>query len=582
MKKLLAAVAVLVVSTTQADTIYVDDDAPLGGDGLSWETAYRFLQDALANAVAGTEIRVGQGVYKPDQDEAGGVTPGDRTATFQLLGGVALMGGYAGTDAPDPDERDIARYETILSGDLLGDDAPDFQNNDENSYHVLLGDITAGTAVLNGVAVNGGNADGNQDQARGGALYSTTGDFAITDCTFNGNAAISFGGGLFVQGTTTQISNCTFDGNAGGRGGAMSIGGSVTLSDCIFVGSPSGGAVRHGGTLIAIRCEFVGNTAGVHDQRHGGGVANYGDALYVACRFAGNSASGRGGGLYVFTGDVTIVNSLFHDNQGHLGGAAMLYSDTTRFFNCTLSQNTAADGGGLYSSGGFAELVNTIVWANTATSCDQIRPWELAPPVVAYCDIQGGWPGIGNIDSDPLFVDAAAGDYRLSLGSACLEGGRCVDLPTDDLDLDGNERVINTAIDMGPYEFQAPPIPPGDLDRDSIVGVSDFILLLAGWGPCCRGDLNSDGTIDQDDLNLLLKILGPCPKAGPCPGDLDDDGDIDPDDALRLVDGFGGCAPCSNVPDATLSNLVERCPGDVNQDGVTDIADFLTLLTNWD
>ena len=77
--------ALLAVSTAQADIIYVDDDAPLGGDGLSWNTAYQFLQDALANAVAGTEIRVAQGVYLPDQDEAGNVVPGDRFATFQLV-----------------------------------------------------------------------------------------------------------------------------------------------------------------------------------------------------------------------------------------------------------------------------------------------------------------------------------------------------------------------------------------------------------------------------------------------------------------------------------------------------------------
>ncbi len=50
MNKLICAVTLLAVSSAQADTIFVDDDAPLGGDGLSWATAYRFLQDALDTA----------------------------------------------------------------------------------------------------------------------------------------------------------------------------------------------------------------------------------------------------------------------------------------------------------------------------------------------------------------------------------------------------------------------------------------------------------------------------------------------------------------------------------------------------
>lgn len=57
-----------VVSTSsRADTVYVDDDAPLGGDGTSWASAFLYLQDALAIAAPGDEIRVARGNYKPDQ-----------------------------------------------------------------------------------------------------------------------------------------------------------------------------------------------------------------------------------------------------------------------------------------------------------------------------------------------------------------------------------------------------------------------------------------------------------------------------------------------------------------------------------
>src|SRR4030042_2152326 len=106
-----------------ATVIYVDAAAAGAGDGSSWADAYIHLQDALAAAAGAdkpVEIRVAQGVYKPDQ--GAGITPGDRAATFQLLDGVALKGGYAGITGAKADARDFESYDTILSGDLAGND----------------------------------------------------------------------------------------------------------------------------------------------------------------------------------------------------------------------------------------------------------------------------------------------------------------------------------------------------------------------------------------------------------------------------------------------------------------------------
>ena len=97
--------------------IYVDDDASLGGDGQIWETAYKYLQDALTAAESGDEIWVIEGTYKPDQ--GAGIVPGDREATFQLINGVAMYGGFAGGET-SRDQRDAVTNVTILSGDLAG------------------------------------------------------------------------------------------------------------------------------------------------------------------------------------------------------------------------------------------------------------------------------------------------------------------------------------------------------------------------------------------------------------------------------------------------------------------------------
>jgi hypothetical protein len=105
--------------------IYVDDDANGINDGTSWENAYKFLQDGLADANSAekpVEVRVAQGIYRPDRSSAEPNGTGDREATFQLLNGMVIKGGYAGFGQTDPNARNIDLYETILSGDLDGND----------------------------------------------------------------------------------------------------------------------------------------------------------------------------------------------------------------------------------------------------------------------------------------------------------------------------------------------------------------------------------------------------------------------------------------------------------------------------
>jgi hypothetical protein len=81
--------------------------------------------------------------------------------------------------------------------------------------------------------------------------------------------------------------------------------------------------------------------------------------------------------------------------------------------------------------------------------------------------VQGGWDGEGNIDADPLFVDAAIGDLRLQAGSPAIDAGDQALLPAGiTTDLDGNPRVVGANVDMGAYEFQgvsntAPTADPG-------------------------------------------------------------------------------------------------------------------------
>ena len=106
-----------------AGIVYVDVDSTCSSScGGSWAEAHPNLQDALATAVSGDQIWVTQGIYYPDI--GGGMSPNDRSATFTLLNGVAIYGGFAGNES-SLDERNITANPTLLSGDIEKNDITD-------------------------------------------------------------------------------------------------------------------------------------------------------------------------------------------------------------------------------------------------------------------------------------------------------------------------------------------------------------------------------------------------------------------------------------------------------------------------
>ena len=52
---------------------------------------------------------------------------------------------------------------------------------------------------------------------------------------------------------------------------------------------------------------------------------------------------------------------------------------------------------------------------------------------------------------------------------------------------------------------------PGDLNEDYLVGVSDVLLLLGGFGcmeDCWQSDVNGDGIVNVSDVLFLLGLFG--------------------------------------------------------------------------
>lgn len=392
--------------------LYVDVNAAgPAQDGTSWCSAYTTLQDALADAweSAGlvTEVRVADGTYRPDQGL--NVTPGDRGASFQLVNGVTLRGGYAGCGAPDPDARDITLYETILSGDLTGDDAPVGNPADllteptraENSYRVFYhprGLNLDKTAVLDGFTITGGNADSTYTHRYGGGMYNNDSSSpTVTNCVFSGNSASYCGGAMYNFSSSPVVTDSTFIGNsADGRGGGMlNENGSPTVMNCKFSGNSAG---KDGGGMYnwyfsrptVTSCTFIGNRA---TQSGGGGMLNYLASPKVAdTEFSGNSAGEDGGGMNNSYSNPTVTNCTFGANSAVHGGG--MYNDSCispTVTNCTFSGNLATDdGGGMYNSYSNPVVMNCIFSGNKGSG---MYNYDDSSPTVTECTFSGNSGG---------------------------------------------------------------------------------------------------------------------------------------------------------------------------------------------
>jgi predicted outer membrane repeat protein len=331
-----------------------------------------------------------------------------------------------------------------------------------------------------------------------------------------------------------------------------------TVTDCTFSGNTAtsgGGMYNYYSAPMVTNCTFLGNSA-----TSGGGMANNNsDATVTNCTFSGNSATG-GGGMNNDYGNVTVTNCTFTGNTATGGGGISTQDSSTTISNCSFSVNWANSlGGAAYfhaSSAGPSPTVNNcIFWGNDAMyngkGAGSYEIWlgGYADPVVNYTNIQGGgFPGISNIDADPLFIDADGpdnipgtpdDDLHLLPDSPCFDAADNTAVPADtpDLDgdddttepipfdLDGNPRFVedpNTPdtgngtapiVDMGAYEFQVACPLLGDLNSDLLVNGLDlmgFTDCLITGGDCACADMDGVNGVTLDDLDeFLAALLGP-------------------------------------------------------------------------
>ena len=553
----------------QGQIIYVDAAAVGANDGSSWTDARTFLQDALvtaSDAPKPVEIRVAQGIYKSDQGT--GVTPGDRDATFQLLNGVALRGGYAGVTATDPDARDVEQSPSVLRGS--GADPTPLQPLE----YIVTGSYTDATAVLDGFRIVDSRTAGVQIE-EGSPIVShctlagnsigircrTAGSPTISDCYFTDNAA-----GLSNHDCEIKLARCLFERNSEG---ISCVDGTIHVIDSTF--RDNDGEVMSGSasqSFDLFRCSFVNNTV---DGRsilnwYGGLTARQcsfrsnrsqtpileglgqGEVTLVDCEFIGN-ASVHSCVINVVGPALTATRCSFIGNTsdgGYMGFLAIRGGSVARLSHCLFTGNTMRQEASMvFSTGLFLHLSNCTFADNRGlynvldgawdmadvTQCivrDGPAPFQDLSPVtqeitVTYSNIEGGYEGLGNIDADPAFV---GGGYWAAQDNPGVEVGpedpNAVWVPGDyhlksqaghwDRETETwiLDDVTSPCIDAGdPNGYLGDERFPngGYVNMGAYGGTLEASRSYFGKPVCenqIAGDINGDCIVDQTDMDILL------------------------------------------------------------------------------
>ncbi len=559
-------------TASHATVICVDAQATGAGTGQSWTDAFTTIQAALGGASAGDELWIAEGIY----------SPADELSSFAISSGIALYGGFEGSESLRI-QRDWIAHPTILSGDINQDDLftgwqgsarwyNGWDTVTPNAQRIALAIGCDATTALDGLTFQ--SARGSD----GAGLRIEGGSPVIRNCLFLHNlAGGNGGGGVFCENTAAIIEDCEFIENAAGltSGGCIAIRGPAmpSIRRCGFTrGNAWGNSSWQGNgggiemrvldgsqpTLAIVECRFSGNrTQNFFQQseavRGGAGVWSFGVRLIIdRCVFIDN-ASNEGAAITSWS-SVDLSNSLFIANDatqypisevvsggGQGAGLCLLgpSAPASVITNCTFSRNTADEGAAITSFGTQYLLTNSIVWGNTARGEDieplkrQLRGYgQIRYSCVE--DLLTQVPGEdppdpahfpGCIVIDPQFVNAVgstAPAFKLAVDSPCIDTGANADVtPAMALDVTGDPRVVRGLPGPGA----------------AIVDQGAFEFALPP--PPCLGNANGDSIVDFNDINAVIaNWLTPGPD-----GDANGDGVVNFDDVNAVVANWLSACP---------------------------------------
>ena len=473
-------------------SLHVDQNVSASGDGATWATAFKTLDEALsiAHCCANVSaIYVAAGTYKPTKkpyNNCAQITNfNPRHVTFHIPDGLTLKGGYPAGGGV----QNVADNPTILSGDIgmVGVSA-------DNAYHVVLAVApnSGGIGVtIDGFFITGGNANGIYGYTtvngidiypgHGGGIFIYRGANTLTNNTVYNNAAYS-GGGILCYYTNSTLTNNTVYNNSistGGGGG--------------------GGILLYSGTNTLTNNTVYNNSATDSD---GGGIFLYSgsnNTLTNNTVYNNSAINSNGGGFAIIFGSHTLANNTVYGNSTTNGNGGGIYTEdnTAALSIITLTNNTVygnsvtnGSGGGIYTFLGTNTLTNNLFWENTKDAANNVagadyfangtngntfinnflQLEESHYPVSNSGDFAIGTGASDNIFAqNPMFVNAAnpagadnihrtADDgFYLTLGSPAINAGSNAALTGITTDITGANRIQKIIVDAGAYEGELCP-----------------------------------------------------------------------------------------------------------------------------
>ena len=357
------------------------------------------------------------------------------TVTFAVSGAVVLSG----------TQLNLNKSITVDATSVWDaeNDAPGVTVDGDGKSRVFL--ATGESAALKGLKITNGNSD-----SYGGGVYTYSNEMTISDCVISDNRARGKGGGVYSSRASLTVVNTTVSGNtaygsAVGGGGIGVSGGAVNLSNCVI----SNNAVEEVTNALGGGVLVDGGYEGAH--------------LTVSNCVVSNNSAFNGGGIYMVSGSnnpqaatLTVSNSVIADNTASYigGGLAASGTGTASITSSTITNNSAgAYCDGLYLSFTSAELYNTIVAMNSVLDFYGWGTLKAYNTLTTYTDWTEGANNLVYDPTQPLFVDADNGDYRLAPNSQAYNAGSN-EYVAGETDVAGKPRESGASVDIGAYELQ--------------------------------------------------------------------------------------------------------------------------------